>query len=316
MVRLICSQFDEFEQALRGVDGRYLLKSRGTQQWRLSVEDFGGMTGLVASNGAAAIFQGALPDAYALLIGLSRTDTCIVNGDRLCEHDIVWVPPGHEFHAPAEDGVSWLSLLVPRAEVFHWVGSDFARLDRRFLGYRAGRADAIAVRQVAGLITRAIEAATRPDVLPPQDRRSALRGQLTDAVLAVLQSVQPRPCIRRGRPRADGRARLNDVVHLIDRRLDQPVWVADICEQVGVSATTLRKVFHERLGMSPHRYLMLRRLHAIHSALKEAAPADTVSSICSRFGVWDFGRFAAQFRQVFGILPSAMLRRAPGRRAP
>lgn len=35
MSRLICADFDEFEEALYGVEGHYVLRSRQQRDWRL-----------------------------------------------------------------------------------------------------------------------------------------------------------------------------------------------------------------------------------------------------------------------------------------
>jgi AraC family ethanolamine operon transcriptional activator len=72
----------------------------------------------------------------------------------------------------------------------------------------------------------------------------------------------------------------------------------------------VRNVFNEYLGMSPHRYLMIRRLHGIRNAIRHAGPQDTITTICARFGVWDFGRFASLYRQYFGLLPAQSLKAA------
>lgn len=119
----------------------------------------------------------------------------------------------------------------------------------------------------------------------------------------VLHSMQPATRPGHGRPRADGREIVRHALYLAEERLDQTLRVEDFCRAIGVSGTTLQKAFHEQLGTSLHRYLTLRRLHAIHAMLREAESADTVSSLCSRFGIWDFGRFAARYRQIFGHPP-------------
>ncbi len=76
---------------------------------------------------------------------------------------------------------------------------------------------------------------------------------------------------------------------------------------MGASERTVRNVFYEYMGMSPHRYLVKHRLHAIRSAIRSAGPEDTVTSICMRYGAWDTGRVATQYRRLFGMLPSEEL---------
>ena len=46
------------------------------------------------------------------------------------------------------------------------------------------------------------------------------------------------------------------------------------------------------------------------AAIRHAGPEDTITHICARFGVWDFGRFASLYRQYFGTLPAQSLKAA------
>jgi len=64
--------------------------------------------------------------------------------------------------------------------------------------------------------------------------------------------------------------------------------------------------------MSPTRYLRLRRMHSVHHTLRSGGPdAASVSEVARRYGFCRLGRFAADYRDLFGELPSATLRRAP-----
>jgi len=76
----------------------------------------------------------------------------------------------------------------------------------------------------------------------------------------------------------------------------------------GVSERTLQYVFIEQFGISPKRYVMNVRLNAVRKALLRAVPEKvTVSDIAHRFGFWHMSQFAADFRRLFGKLPSETL---------
>ena len=65
------------------------------------------------------------------------------------------------------------------------------------------------------------------------------------------------------------------------------------------------------MGMSPHRYLWLRRMHLVRTALLRAdRRSATVTSIALDYGFGELGRFAVMYRQLFGESPSATLARA------
>ena len=62
--------------------------------------------------------------------------------------------------------------------------------------------------------------------------------------------------------------------------------------------------------MSPKRYLLLRRMNLAHQALRAGDPSKTtVTEIATRFGFWELGRFAVEYRAWCGESPVASLRR-------
>ena len=79
----------------------------------------------------------------------------------------------------------------------------------------------------------------------------------------------------------------------VEASVDQPLYMTDVCRSLGVSARALRVYCHEHLGMSPHRYLTLRRLHLARRALLRGDPAITrVTEVATSLGFWELGRFA------------------------
>lgn len=97
---------------------------------------------------------------------------------------------------------------------------------------------------------------------------------------------------------------------LVDEYLEQPLYIPQICRMIGVSQRTLRMCCEEHLGMAPKRYLLLRRMHLVRRALREAAAdAASVTTVATRYGFWHLGRFAIEYQSLFGESPSATLRR-------
>ena len=90
---------------------------------------------------------------------------------------------------------------------------------------------------------------------------------------------------------------------------------ATLARTIGVSLRTLETAFRQCVDLSPARYLRHRRINAVHLELAAADPALTeVTDVALRFGFTELGRFAAEYRQLFGEKPSETLRRAPRKR--
>lgn len=96
----------------------------------------------------------------------------------------------------------------------------------------------------------------------------------------------------------------------IEARPDEALYIPELCTAIGASERTLRVICHEQLGMGPKRYLLMRRMRLARQALRDSAPGETtVTEIATRFGFWQFGRFACEYKSLFGESPSAMLAR-------
>ena len=97
---------------------------------------------------------------------------------------------------------------------------------------------------------------------------------------------------------------------VVEENPAEPLYIPEICKAIRVSDRTLRMCCQEHLGMSPKRYLLLRRMSLARRALRRAEPgAISVTAIGTRYGFWELGRFAVEYQALFGESPSVTLRR-------
>jgi len=96
----------------------------------------------------------------------------------------------------------------------------------------------------------------------------------------------------------------------LSERLDDRLKLPALCAEIGVPERTLRLCCAEFLGVSPTRYLLLRRLNKARSALRLADPSTvTVAEVARNHQFLELGRFAVTYRTTFGESPSATLHR-------
>jgi AraC-like DNA-binding protein len=152
-------------------------------------------------------------------------------------------------------------------------------------------------------------AATAPDILHHSEVGRAMEQELIRTMVACLASDDSVGAVRDVGKRAPVMRRFE---RALEEHEGEPLYLLELCAQIGVSDRQLRLYCQEQLGMSPHRYLWLRRMHMARRALALAHDStSTVTSIATGHGFGELGRFAVQYRRLFGESPSATLARSP-----
>lgn len=93
----------------------------------------------------------------------------------------------------------------------------------------------------------------------------------------------------------------------IEHRLDVGATLEDIAAQLRLSPFHFARAFRNAVGMSPHAFLIERRLQRASEAL--AGGCVSVSEAAAQFGFADRCHFARLFRRRYGEPPSALVRR-------
>jgi len=152
-------------------------------------------------------------------------------------------------------------------------------------------------------------AEAQPAVVTDPEVARSLEQSLVEAVVKCLGDPKPNEETWAHRCHETIMRRFRRV---LEENPDRPLYIPEICAAISVPERTLRLCCHEHLGMSPKKYLLLRRISLAQRALRTASPdAMTVTEIATQFGFWHFGRFSAAYRSVFGELPSVTLNRTP-----
>jgi AraC-like DNA-binding protein len=101
-------------------------------------------------------------------------------------------------------------------------------------------------------------------------------------------------------------------------RLSEPVQLEQLAQAAGVRPRTLETHFKMFLGCTPLGWVRRMRLARARRGLLQSRASTTVTDVAFTNGFSQLGRFAAQYRTVFGELPSRTIvrtRRAPANTA-
>lgn len=96
---------------------------------------------------------------------------------------------------------------------------------------------------------------------------------------------------------------------LADARYFEPLRVEDLAAAAGLSRAHFSREFRRVFGVSPHAYLLTRRLERAAALLRTTD--NSVAQICVAVGLASVGSFTTSFRRMFGSSPTAYRARFP-----
>jgi AraC family ethanolamine operon transcriptional activator len=179
-----------------------------------------------------------------------------------------------------------LNLLVPAAGIY---APDHTKLS-------ALRAELFKWQQLV-----ACGADSRPDIIARREESLALE---VIAALADARYLEGEGLIKSER----GVSRALEIIH--GGELEN-ISAMELCKHTECSQRSLEKGFLKRFGVTPKKYIKCLRLAQVHQGLRRFSVqgCDSIIELAANHGFWHMGQFAADYRRIYGELPSATLTR-------
>jgi AraC-like DNA-binding protein len=268
--------------------------------------------------------------------GPMRTSVALREGQKLAVVDIEMSRAVHQlgeapvgvvtFGMPWADGIEhWRGAETPRTPLIGFgAGADFDGVSRA--GFRAltlslrtddlfEYAERIGASPPEGVLQAGVHSTLQAeDRLKIVAKRAAAFLRCPDAALPLTEDevaselllalTQSDAHEDRSTPRKRDRA-LARALDFMTEHADDCLPISEICRLSGASWRTLERAFLERFTIGPKAYYSNLRLHRARKDLLEALPATRVADVANRWGFWHMGKFAADYRTLFGDLPSA-----------
>jgi AraC-like DNA-binding protein len=230
------------------------------------------------------------------------------DGVELQPGEIVLHSPAERFHQWTAGSCGWSLIGLAPVQLQRYSKAVVGKAVRMPPGPRILRP---AARNSARLLSRHAQACrlaeTRPKMLAHSEVARALEQGIIQALMTCLQTTR---IAGNELARLRHRRIMIRFEEVLAEQLSRPLSIQQLCGLIGAKDRALRSCCTEFLGVSPTRYVLLRRLKQARVALREADPATTtVAEIAHACGFTELGRFAGVYRNAFGEIPSATLYR-------
>jgi AraC-like DNA-binding protein len=303
---------DHYRQALRGVDAELVIVGNGEFRGEVTRIDFPQLWMMRGHDTLPRIAWAKNDPTRAAISFLTRMNQApeVVGGIEISPGDITFLSLGATYHQRTAGDCHWGGMSLTPEDLAAVGRTLVGRELRAPLASHSLHPNPVLMARLMGLHARAARLAeTTPETLARPEVARALENELQHIFVRCLADGTPDESSKGHRRHAVTVARLED---LLMANYERPLYLADVCAAIAVSERTLRICTQEHLGMGPIQYLWLRRMNLARRVLARATSETTsVTAIATSCGFFELGRFAVEYRSLFGESPSVSLARTP-----
>jgi AraC family transcriptional regulator len=146
--------------------------------------------------------------------------------------------------------------------------------------------------------------------ISPRESFVAIEETVLSAVAAIVRTVGTNQTSLR-RPRPAATRRMAAVLEYIDARLGCTLNLTELAALASMSKYHFLRTFKHTSGMTPHQYILGRRLRAAAAAL--GTSEEPVARVALDQGFADLSTFNHSFRRVMGVTPTTYRATQKGR---
>lgn len=250
------------------------------------------------------------PTRWTLGMVLSTGGTATAQSEAVLPGTMLVIAPGEERYTSYQSKAAFSVTLVTPATLSEFLSANPAALElplwKQSVSVVQTPDPALSMRQVAemSILTNELTAAAKEglsDQAAGFFKRSILDLFTRNIVKGFpIRELRPRPAAR--------------LVCAVDRYLidagDRPVHISELCGHFNVHRRKLHRAFMEVYGVPPITFARNKRLGDVHTALLAGDERTAIRMVAREHGFLHLGRFAAEYRELFGEMPSTTLKRA------
>jgi len=301
------SECDELSEAVKNVDVELIQGEGGNLSASLHIIDFPKLLIQIGRwTGPKLLeFASTSKEYFSFLYDLNYLMPTITDGYIIDKYSFTFYPP-NSGHFSRGSGVSfWAyicfkncrSIIELVEELIHPISST------RLICY-----DVEAVENMHILLHRLEHLALiNSQYLDISDLKRDFENEIIDAQIRLLIKSK----IERKNNISITRSKklLKNFIEYTSTNFTSDLNIPEICDELGVSLRTLYYAFDKIYKISPYQYIKLYRINKVHMQLvKSNSNYESISMIATSNGINHLGRFSNEYKKIFGISPSKVLK--------
>ncbi len=245
-----------------------------------------------------------IQESYHLQFILSGSSEWNIAGHhfRLQQGDSIVIPPGDEYGMLYSPDCRKLIIKVPRS---------FLHQSAREFGYLVPSSQIEFGRRPLPFDDSATLHNLLNDILAFQECTGAERASFYYCKLlthAILKTYDSNLCLPHSQTRLHDR-QLEQIHHYLLDNITGELAIEDLARHCRISRKSVYNLFERELKMTPVAYIRRLRLESVYHELAHKPGIRNITEVALKYGFTNLGRFAAQYREHIGELPSETLRR-------
>jgi AraC family transcriptional regulator, ethanolamine operon transcriptional activator len=305
--------FDRYSDNVREASIFFMKTGPSTADWSIELFSFERTVLQFGSDGGPRVVHGvSRPDAAIFMLQIAKTERPVFfDGRALRWHDMAILAPGSHFTFASHALAQWIAysvanelledlllvLKIDKPVLLRNLAISLSRRSAQEFAEAVIKARLLVRKSKIGRSHRAIE----------QTLLESLRAILADRNSKVFEPNLQNLTIEK---------RITIALEYVRSRPTENISVNDIVGAVGISARSLYRCFQSYLKVAPKDYLRFRQLNLVRRALRldmtVVGQKNPVTLILIKYGVSEFGRFAAEYKRLFKELPSQTWARRSG----
>ncbi len=309
---------DEQAARLTGYDQSYQQISKGSFRGTFTTCHLDPEMTLFFESTNQVLYQNAAvpPKYYAIGLLMNTDRTLVLNCEPFPKGSAFILPPGSEMEGISSPDMKICIIHISSDLLQRTLQRQYEEPDLfkpRYIPYRLINNEKD-TRPLCALLEDVQTGAEQAALcLDSANQLAAMKNALAETICSVFITNKQQSRDRSGITTITRRHRLfHDALDIIRDNLSEELTVGKLCEELSASRRTLEYVFNENIRMSPAKYIRAWRLNNIRREIIAMEPRP-LGDIAAKWGIWHLGRFAKDYHQLFGELPSATKESAGGR---